>query len=82
MTILSWVGVYVSNLFRNIALLLIICAVVFSISFPLVLLTDQAPLFNKLFTSLLIMFPLIIASGLFYGLAIIIKILSDIASKV
>lgn len=69
------------KLFKNTAWFFLICAVILGISTPLFLLTDQASWLNRVYSFLIIMFPLIIISGFYYGLSIIIDILTRIESK-
>lgn len=67
--------------FTNLALLLLIGAVVMGISSPLLLLTNDATWLSRIYSSLIIMFPLLAISGLFYGISIIINLLIRIESR-
>lgn len=67
--------------FKNLALLLLIGAVVLGISYPLLLLPKDASWLSRIYGFLIIMFPLMAVSGLFYGLSIIVNLLIEIKSK-
>ena len=66
--------------FGNLALLLLIGAVVLGISSPL-LLTNDASWLSRIYAFLIITLPLLVISGLFYGISIIINLLIRIESR-
>ena len=67
--------------FRNLALLLLIGSVVLGISSPLLLLTSDASWLNRIYAFLIITLPLLVISGLFYGISNIINLLIRIESR-
>jgi len=70
-----------SKIFKTIAFLLLICAVVFSIIFQLSL-SDHANWISRVYTVLIVFVPLIAISGIFYGISNIINLLNEILSIV
>lgn len=73
--------IIINKLFKILALVFAVGAIVVGVLFPLLLLTEDATWANRIFSSLLIMFPMIAQAAVFMGLSFIFDLLNEIKSK-